>query len=160
MLIFKKYLLFSFFLREGKGGRKRGRETSNGCLSQAPNGAYSLTGNQPGDLLVHMPALHPVSHTSQGSKCVNFLKNSKAMTIGKNILEVCSIWSSRSEAARSTGKERNKRLPRFCGDSGEDVEIAETFFTRRWDMDHSIPFCLPSSFSWILDVMNILLLSV
>ena len=66
-------ILFIYF-REGKGGRKKGRETSMcGCLSCAPcwgtwptTQASALTGNQAGDLLVCNPVLHTLSHTSQG----------------------------------------------------------------------------------------------
>ena len=69
--IFKIFYLFIF--REGKGGRKRGGETSMcGCLSCAPLGTWltaqacALIGNQTHDPLVHRPALNPLSHTSQG----------------------------------------------------------------------------------------------
>ena len=70
-VIFKKTL---FIFREGKGGRKRGRETSMcGCLSCTPNWgtwpspqACALTGNRTSDPLVCRPALNPLSHTSQG----------------------------------------------------------------------------------------------
>ena len=48
---FKKKILFIYFQREGKGGRKRGRETSMcGCLSHAPHWG---SGWQPG----HVPWL-------------------------------------------------------------------------------------------------------
>ena len=61
--------LFIYFQRVGKGGRKRGRETSMcGCLSHgAPaTQAYALTGNPTSDPLVLQPVLSPLSHTSQG----------------------------------------------------------------------------------------------
>ena len=47
---FLKRFLFIYFQREGKGGRKRGRETSIGCLSHAPNLG---PGRQP----IHVPWL-------------------------------------------------------------------------------------------------------
>ena len=68
-------ILFIYFWTEGKGGRKRGRETSMcGCLSHTLYRAPGLqprhvsqTGNQTSSSLVHRPALNPLSHTSQGS---------------------------------------------------------------------------------------------
>ena len=74
--LFLRFYLFIF--REGKGGRKRGRETSIcGCLLHAPD-------QGPGPQPRHAPwlgikpvtcrlALNPLSHTSQG--CQNFFKN-------------------------------------------------------------------------------------
>ena len=79
ILFFFKVL---FIFREGKVGRKRGRETSmHGCLSntlpqlgiQAATQICALTRNQTSDPLVHRPALNPLSHTSQGSRW-EFLK--------------------------------------------------------------------------------------
>ena len=65
---FYLFLKFIYLLREGKGGRKRGRETSmGGCPS------CILTGNQTGNPLVCRPALSPLSYTSQGS-AILFLK--------------------------------------------------------------------------------------
>ena len=72
-------ILFIYF-REGKGGRKRGRETSMcGCLLCAPYWGLGLqprhvpqTGNWTGDPLVCRPALNPLSYTSQGSHCLCF----------------------------------------------------------------------------------------
>ena len=72
-------ILFIYFYREEKGGRKRGRETSV-CerhidllpltcpqLGTWPaTQACALTGNRTCDLMVHNPALGPLSHTSQG----------------------------------------------------------------------------------------------
>ena len=68
----KRFYLFIF--REGKGERKRGRETSMcGCFSRTPPlgtwpaiQACALTGNRTGDPLVCRPVLNPLSHTSQG----------------------------------------------------------------------------------------------
>ena len=69
----KRYYLFIF--REGKGGRKRGRETSMcGWLPLAcpalgtwpTTQACALTGNRTSDLLGCRPVLNPWSHTSQG----------------------------------------------------------------------------------------------
>ena len=34
--------------------------------------AWALTGNRTGDLLVHRPALNPLSHTSRGQKFIFF----------------------------------------------------------------------------------------
>ena len=72
-LIFKRFYLCIF--REGKGGRKRGRETSmRGCLSCTPywgtwpaTQACALTGNWTNNPLVHRLALNPLSYTSHGS---------------------------------------------------------------------------------------------
>ena len=68
---FKRFYLFIF--REGKGGRKRRRETSMcGYPSHALTGdlpasrACALSGNRTGDLFIRRPALNPLSHTSQG----------------------------------------------------------------------------------------------
>ena len=62
-------ILFSHFQREGKGGRRRGRETSmHGCLLSAP---YWGPGSQPRHvpwLVINQLALNPLSHTSQGKK--------------------------------------------------------------------------------------------
>ena len=84
VLIFHKHLpylsfffkiLFIYLQREGKGGRKRRRETAMcGCLSYTPNRgpgphatqACALTGNSTRDPLVCSLALNPLSHTSQG----------------------------------------------------------------------------------------------
>ena len=71
-VFFKRFYLFIF--REGKGGRKRGRETSMcGCLlSTTPLGTWpatqacALTGNGTSDPSVRGQALNPLSHTSQG----------------------------------------------------------------------------------------------
>ena len=68
-----------FIFREGKGGRKRGRETSMcGCLSRPPpllgtwaiTQACALTGNRTSNPLVRRLTLNPLSHTSQGWSCV------------------------------------------------------------------------------------------
>ena len=77
--IFKRFYLFIF--REGKGGRKRGTKTSMcACLSRAPyrgtwptTQACALTGNWTSNPLVQRLALNPLSHTSQGNNCSNFL---------------------------------------------------------------------------------------
>ena len=82
LFLLRFYLLISIYLfiifihlyfREGKGERKRGRETSEcGCLCAPLLGTWpatqarALTGNRTGDPLVHRPALNPLSHTSQG----------------------------------------------------------------------------------------------
>ena len=60
------HTFYSFL--EGKGGRKRGRETSMcppvGTLPATQ--ACAPTGNRTSDPLVHRPVLNPLSHTSQG----------------------------------------------------------------------------------------------
>ena len=69
----RKIFLFIYFQREGKGGRKRGKELLMfGCFLQAPHQgtwpgtqACAPTGNRTSDPLVHRPALNPLSHTSQ-----------------------------------------------------------------------------------------------
>ena len=63
-------ILFIYFQREGKGKRKRGRETSMcGCLLRVPHWACALTGNWTCNHLIHRPVLNPLSHTSQGCLC-------------------------------------------------------------------------------------------
>ena len=71
LIFFKDFI--DLFLERWEG-KEKGRETSTGCLSHASNlgiwpatQAYALTGNPTGDPLVCRPALHPLSHTSQGS---------------------------------------------------------------------------------------------
>ena len=67
-------IFYLFIFREGKGGKKRGRETSRcGCLLHTPYWGPGLqprhvpqTGNQNKDPLVHRQAPSPLSHTSQG----------------------------------------------------------------------------------------------
>ena len=67
---------FINLLLEGKGGRKRRRETSVcGCLSHAPplgtwpaTQACAPTGNRTCDPLVHRLALNPLSHSGQDCK--------------------------------------------------------------------------------------------
>ena len=70
-LFFQRFYLFIF--REGKGGRKGGRETSVCvCLCCSPYWEPGLqprhvpTGKRTGNPLVHRPAFNPLSHTSQG----------------------------------------------------------------------------------------------
>ena len=66
--------VFFFFLREGKGRKKRGGETSMyGCLSRAPllgtwptTQARALTRNRTDDSSFHRLALSTLSHISQG----------------------------------------------------------------------------------------------
>ena len=64
---------FIYLFLQGKGGRRKGRETSLcGCLQQATQTcpttqACALTGNQTSDSLLHRPALNSLSHTSRGS---------------------------------------------------------------------------------------------
>ena len=77
-IVCKDFYLFIFY-KEGKGGRKRGRQTVMcGCLSHStPLGTWpgtqacALTGNRTGDPLVHRLVLNPLSHTSQGG-CDHF----------------------------------------------------------------------------------------
>ena len=74
-----KHCMYICNFREGKGGRKGGRETSmrDRNIDQLPlacpqlgtwptTQACALTGNRNGDLSVHRLALNPLSHTSQG----------------------------------------------------------------------------------------------
>ena len=82
---FPRFYLFIF--REGKGGRKRGRERPMcGCLSLTPllgtwpeTHSCALTGNRTGDPLVHRPVLNPLSHTSQKAKCVILEHNKQSI---------------------------------------------------------------------------------
>ena len=69
---FFKKTLFIYFI-DGKGGRKKGRETSMcGCLlcpllgTWPATQACALSGNPTGNPLVCRPAFNPLSHTSQG----------------------------------------------------------------------------------------------
>ena len=73
LLLYRFYflinILFIYFQREGKGGRKEGEKHQYVVLSHtSPTAtqACALTGNQTGDPLVHRPALSPLSHVSQG----------------------------------------------------------------------------------------------
>ena len=67
------YLILIFIFREGKGRRKKGRQTSMcGWVSRSAHWgsgpktkACALTGNQTGDPLVRRPALNPVSYTTR-----------------------------------------------------------------------------------------------
>ena len=124
-LIFKRF--YSFFFRVGKGGRKRGRETSMcGCLSHAP---YWEPVRNPGmcprlgvkmDLLVHRLALNPLSHTSQGcwiyfkaitplKKFQIFFLNSMVEKFVKYILFCVSLFSIKDQIRVLLGnKEGNK----------------------------------------------------
>ena len=69
----KCFLIYSFL--EWKGRRKKGRETSIGCLLHTPKlrawpttQARGLTGNKTSNLSVHRLALNPLSHTRQVQK--------------------------------------------------------------------------------------------
>ena len=80
LLILKNFI---YFQKEGKGGRKRGKETSMwewnidwlplSCLllgAWPTTQACALAGNQTSDLLVPRTALSLLNHTSQGSAIV------------------------------------------------------------------------------------------
>ena len=75
--LFSKIL---FIFREGKRGRKRGRDTSMcGCLLSIPHWGPGLqpryvpwTRNRTSDTLVPRSALSPLSHTSQGVRNISF----------------------------------------------------------------------------------------
>ena len=58
-------ILFVYFQREGKTGRKRGRKTLLPLAWHATQPCVPM-GNRTTDLLVHRPALNPLSQTSQG----------------------------------------------------------------------------------------------
>ena len=69
--IFKDFIYL--FLERGEGREKERERNINVWVPFAtPTGTWpatqacSLTGNQTSDLLVHRPALNPLSHTSQG----------------------------------------------------------------------------------------------
>ena len=81
-MIFKN-ILFTYFQREGKGGRKRGREISmcernTDRLSLAgpqlgikpATQACALTGNRTSDILFCRTTPNPLNHTSQGWKMI------------------------------------------------------------------------------------------
>ena len=84
------FLRLIYFEREGKGGRKSGRETSMcGCLlwvcpqlrTWPATQACALIGNPTGHPLVHRLALNPLSHTSQGIPSVLFKETNKQNNI-------------------------------------------------------------------------------
>ena len=101
LLIFSHYflkILFIYFYREGKDGRRRERKTSMcGCLSNDPYTRYltrnpcALTGNWTGDPLVHRLVLNPLSHTSQDSHLLHELINSLLLPIIESLLLVAEI---------------------------------------------------------------------
>ena len=72
--LFFRGFIYLFIFREGKGERKRGRETLMcGCLSCAPRlgtwpatQVFALTGNRTGDPPICRPTLNSLSYTSQG----------------------------------------------------------------------------------------------
>ena len=64
---------FIIYFREGKGGRKRERNSNLWLPLKCPllrtwptTQACALPGKQTSDTLVHRPVLNPLSHTSQG----------------------------------------------------------------------------------------------
>ena len=59
---------FTYLFLERREGREKGRETlmCERYIDRPATKACALTENQTGDLLVHRPALNPLSHTSQG----------------------------------------------------------------------------------------------
>ena len=72
-LKFFKYILFTYFYRERKGGRKRERERSTDHLAYVPQPgtwpatqAHALIRNRTGDLLVCRTTPKPLGYTSQG----------------------------------------------------------------------------------------------
>ena len=86
----KRFYLFIYFERDGKGGGKRGRETRM-CkrdihwlpLPHPQPGTWpaiqacALTGNRTGNPLIRRRALNPLSHTSQGSIFFNHFNMQK-----------------------------------------------------------------------------------
>ena len=54
-----------YVITEGKGGRKRERETSVGCLSHAPARDQPVTGNQTQWPFLRGTILNQPSHTAQ-----------------------------------------------------------------------------------------------
>ena len=69
----KRFYLFIYF-REGKGGRKRGKQQGvvaspappTGGLTSNPGMCPDWESNRPSQSLVHRLVLNPLSHTSQG----------------------------------------------------------------------------------------------
>ena len=89
-------VLFVYFKTEGKGGKERDRNISVwlpvSCSllgTWSATQACALTGNQTSDLLIHRPALSPLSHTGQGSTffCAHF-----SMAFKKNLMEKLSAF--------------------------------------------------------------------
>ena len=83
--MYKVKKLFIYFQREGKGPRKRGRETwmLERNINQLPlicplsgtrpaTQACALTRNQTGDLFLYKQTSHPLTHTSQGNFFIYF----------------------------------------------------------------------------------------
>ena len=103
------YIWFYLFIfQEGKGGRKRGRETSMcGCLMDTPplgtlptTPACALTGNWTCGPLVHRLMLNPLSHTNQGHIIYFSVKLKRKRTKKKWTLNVKlenQGWSSPSD---------------------------------------------------------------
>ena len=119
LFIFFFKILFVF--REGKGRRKRGRETPIcGCLSHAPHWGPRMqprhvpqTENQTSDLLIHRPALDPLSRTSQGgfhlfkqSLCTVFYENIK--NYNDSLLTPCNHEESKRLKIISLSRSLNK----------------------------------------------------
>ena len=72
LMEFFKFILFTYFQRQGKGRRKRERNISGLPLTHLQLGTWTatqpcaLTGNQTCDLSVCRPMLNPLSHPSKG----------------------------------------------------------------------------------------------
>ena len=73
-VFFKRFYLFIYFFREGKGWRKRERNINVWLPLSCPYlGTWptcALTGNRTGDLSLCKTILSQLSHTSQGQKRV------------------------------------------------------------------------------------------
>ena len=113
LILFFLKILFIYFQRKGKGGRKRGRETSvHGCLSHAPywvpspkTQACALTGNRTGNPLIRSLVLSPLSHTSQGCSLIlsRFINWSSSLRKGCLISFIYLIIQLFIEATQTHG---------------------------------------------------------
>ena len=100
---FKRFYLFIYF-REGKGGRKKGKEKCS--LAHPPLGispttqACALTGYRTCDPLVHRPVLNPLSHTSQGLLWVMFRSGNITCTVSPRLKLRCKPLPTIGEARK------------------------------------------------------------
>ena len=122
-------ILFIYFYRDRKGGKKRRRQTATieRYIDQLPlkcpqpatwlaTQACALMGNRTSNLLVHRPVLNPLSHTSQ-DQLVIFTKED---------------WQNQ-QAAGASGSNKALQLCRAClrafGDTCKEPTHGKSAFT-------------------------------